>query len=230
MLDPKRGRIPGVHERRDHHVVDPRRHHDDVHEAPPADPRRLAVEEHVPRWGSGGAQDRWTRSVAGERDARATLSATQGAEPSIPKTGGVARRDRTDRVPVLQPHERRRQTARRQRLHDRGRRRWVQVRPSRVGRARDAVEALARQEIQMAHREQIRRVRRRRRGEEDVVGDGSCTLDDGSHRRTVARARRERQTGHPTGRFALPPAAGTPCGSWNDDRRRIRWSEEQERA
>ena len=216
-----RRRVHGIDEERHHRVVDARRHQDDVDESPAADPWRLPIQEHVSRPGAGGSQDRRTRTVAGERDTRATLATAQLREPSLPQPRRPARRDRTDGVAVLQPHERRRQTSRREGLHDRGRRRWVEVQPSRVGGPRDPVEALARQEVEVGLRHQIRGVRPHRRGEEDVVGDRAGSLDDGHHRRTVARHAHGRQTAGRR-RFASTPARGTSYRSRNAERRRIR--------
>ena len=73
----------------------------------------------------------------------------------------------------------------------------------------------------MAHREQPRGIRRHRRGEEDVLGDGSGSLDHGLHRRTVATARHKRQTC--IDREVCPaPSGGYFPWIENGDRRRVR--------
>ena len=198
----KRRAVVRVDEHRHDAVAVARRHQDDVGPSPAADPRSLAVEDHVAVRCVRRAKDRRVRSVPRQRDARAALTATEGGEPRIAEAWCVARRDGSDRVPMLQPNERRGQAPRGERFDDRCRRRRIEVRPAGVDGPCDAVEPLARQEIEMGDRQQVRGVRRQRRGEQDVLRDLPGPLHDRLHGATVATARCPRQMPVKTGGLA----------------------------
>ena len=87
VLHVKRRALVRVDQHRHDAIAVARRHQDDVDPSPSADPRSLAVEDHVAVRGVRRAQDRRAGPVPRQRDARATLTATQGASHASRRPG-----------------------------------------------------------------------------------------------------------------------------------------------
>ena len=107
--EPPRGEcwiLRSVDEHRDHVVAVASRHQDDVDPPPAADPGSLAMQDHVIRSRARCAQDRRPGPVPSERDAGAAIAPAEGGEPLVAEARRIARRDGSDRVPMLEPHER----------------------------------------------------------------------------------------------------------------------------
>jgi len=179
------------------------------------------MQDHVIRSRARCAQDRRPGPVPSERDAGAAIAPAEGGEPLVAEARRIARRDGSDRVPMLEPHERGGQASRGEGLDDLGRRRLIEVQPSGFGGSRDAVESLLSQDIELGHREKVRSVRLHRSGEQDRLRDPSGSLHDRLHRGTVAISVRARQAPVDP-RFGFPSISGTTSRVMSQRRRRAR--------